>query len=177
MKSNLFDPFYFEDESEEIDDNMSDDGGGDANDNNFFDNNEEPNEQDHKIIKNEAEDEFKIYISKHLIDPFLPWPTILSVHGTSPQFMAIPSDKRRQEIFSQLCPLLIEAKRAEKASKIEEARNWWNEFIIEPVANRMTWFLLLKRIKDSQKYSKLFSLLNERDCEKEYKNLLLSKKK
>ncbi|NBO24992.1 MAG: hypothetical protein EBU93_07170 [Chlamydiae bacterium] len=171
LKQNLFDPFNFEDEeieeelsgADEVDDHSSEDVDGSS---------EQVSLNDNKMNNEAAEDEFKIYLMKNSIDPFAPWPTILSLHGASPQFLAVPSDKRRQEIFSQLCPLLIEAKRAEKAKKIEEARSWWTECIKEPVAKKMSWFLLLKRIKDSQKHSKMFSLLNEKDCEKEYKNLI-----
>ena len=120
------------------------------------------------VVDSLLEDDFKLYLLKHSVDPFSPWPTILSLHSSSPQFKAIPSDKRRQDLFAQICPVLIEQKREEGKKKVIEANKWWDEVKGEYLKLGWQWFQVIKKIKGNTK----FSYLNEKECEKEYKNLL-----
>ena len=119
-------------------------------------------------VDSSLEDDFKLYLLKHSVDPFAPWPTILSLHSSSPQFKAILSDKRRQDLFAQVCPVLIEQKREEGKRKVIEANKWWDEVKGEYLKLGWQWFQVIKKIKGNTK----FSLLNEKECEKEYKNSL-----
>lgn len=112
-----------------------------------------------------AEDEFKLYLLKHSIDPFAPWPTIQSLHATSPQFQAIPSERLRQDLFAEVCPILIEIRREETKKKLDGAKEWWNN-ILANYKYKMNWLQLLKtKLKGNPK----FNLLNEKECEKEFK--------
>lgn len=125
------------------------------------------NSNDNYNDQEEMEAEFKLYLLKHSVDPFAPWPTILSLHSHSPQFQAIPSDKRRQDLFAQVCPILIEHKRAETKRKADEAKKWWDGCREEYLKLRWNWFQVIKKVKGNPN----FALLNEKECEKEYKAL------
>lgn len=167
----FFDPFYQEEEEgdevseheieddreiEAVKDRVEQDIQG------YSHNNNNPNDSTAVL-----EDEFKLYLLKNPVDPFAPWPTILSLHSTSPQFQAIPSDKRRQDLFAQVCPILIDQKREETRKKRAEAEKWWDEVKGEYLKLGWQWFQVIKKVKGHAK----FSLLNEKECEKEYKNL------
>lgn len=115
--------------------------------------------------QSDAEDQFKLYLLKNQVDPFAPWPKILSAHSSSPEFSSVPSDKRRQDLFAQVCPLLIEQRRELNRKQLQEAKDWWEEVKQDNWRNNCPWFQVLKKIKGNPK----FSLLNEKECEKEYK--------
>lgn len=162
----FFDPFYQEEEDDDVSEHeIEDDKEMEA----VKDSAEQ--EQDNQEHSHDStavlEDEFKLYLLKNSVDPFAPWPTILSLHSTSPQFQAIPSDKRRQDLFAQVCPNLIEQKREETTKKRAEAEKWWDEVKGEYLKMGWQWFQVIKKVKRHAK----FSLLNEKECEKEYKNL------
>ena len=153
----FFDPFYVEEESESEEE---------------FEESEESEEESIEVdfltkkSDTDTEDEFKLYLLKNSIDPFAPWPTILAAHSSSPEFVAIPSDRHRQDLFNQVCPLLIEQKREITRKKLKEAGDWWQQIKEENWRIGATWFQVLKKVKGNQK----FALLNEKDCEKDYKN-------
>jgi hypothetical protein len=164
----FFDPFHQEGEFEEFEEFDEDSGSFESD--NVTDNdivNDTLTLTTQKSQDDLIEDEFKLYLLKNSVDPFAPWPTILSLHSSSPQFQAIPSDKRRQQIFSQVCPILIEQKREDNKKKLAEAEKWWDEVKSEYLKLGWQWFQVIKKVKGNSK----FSLLKEKDCEKEYKKL------
>ena len=157
----FFDPFYVEEEEEEEEEeefvvSESEDSS------NCTGNRREASDPKN----NEAEDEFKVYLLKNSLDPFSPWPKILEAHSSSPEFVAIPSDRRRQDLFTQVCPLLIEQKRELTRKRLEDAKEWWRRIKEDNWRSGASWFQVIKNVKGSPK----FALLNEKECEKEYKN-------
>ena len=135
----------------------------------MFNKDKDEYEFDHKNEKSnkeEEEDNFKLYLLKNEIDPFAPWPSILSLHQLSPEFLAIPADKRRQDLFAQVCPLLIQQHRDKTKKMTDQAKEWWTGIKRENWEINATWFQVIKKIKGNAK----FALLNEKECEKEYKS-------
>ena len=160
----FFDPFHIEDEEfnesyNEDNENSEDNGDSKDNEDNDF---LAQSQADSQLL----EDQFKLYLLKNSVDPFAPWPSILSSHGSAPEFLAIPSDRRRQDLFKQVCPLLIDQKREHSRKKLEEAKEWWRQVKEENWRVNASWFQVIKKVKGNQK----FALLNEKECEKEYKN-------
>jgi hypothetical protein len=161
------------DEEEESDDEENDDSESDDNESSSDTSDSNDNESCNNNVPNassiDAEDEFKLYLLKQFINPFDPWSLISSQHASSPQFQAIPSDKRRQDLFAQTCPVLISMRRERSL----EAQNWWKQILKESSDNRLTWPQVLNgKLKQNQR---LFSLLNEKECEKEFKGSLMKK--
>ena len=156
----FFDPFHQAEESEEEDHGITDTET--SSDNTVEDVNYKSKDSNSAA----AEDEFKLYLLKNSIDPFASWSTIQSLHSHSPQFQSIPSEKRRQELFSQVCPILIQMHREETKKKLEEAKEWWKNILIN-YKDKMNWFQLVKKLKGHSK----FKLLNEKECEKEFKSI------
>ena len=170
----FFDPFHIEDEEFNESDNEDSENSEDNKDSKDNEDNGESRDieaQSHDHAQSRAdsqllEDQFKLYLLKNSVDPFAPWPSILSSHGSSPEFLAIPSDRRRQDLFKQVCPLLIDQKRENSRRKLEEAKEWWRQVKEENWRVNASWFQVTKKVKGNQK----FALLNEKECEKEYKN-------
>lgn len=165
----FFDPFHHVEErelEEDYNNNSITDTDTDTYDNNNNDNTVEEFNYKFKDSISTAEDEFKLYLLKNLIDPFASWSTIQSLHSHSSQFQSIPSEKRRQDLFSQVCPILIQMHREETKKKLEEAKDWWKNILIS-YKYQMNWFQLLKKLKGNSK----FKLLNEKECEKEFKSV------
>ena len=157
----FFDPFHIEDE-ESIESDKDIEDNGDSGDNDSQAQVQVKDQTDSQFL----EDQFKLYLLKNSVDPFAPWPSILSSHGSAPEFLAIPSDRRRQDLFKQVCPLLIDQKREHSRKKLEEAKEWWRQVKEENWRVNASWFQVIKKVKGNQK----FALLNEKECEKEYKN-------
>lgn len=156
----LFDPFHIEEDIVESDNEY------------HVENSQiQATKTNNSVDNEEAENEFKVYLLKNLVDPFAPWPTILALHSASPQFQAIPSDKRKQDLFASVCPLLIESRREESKKKLDGAREWWNGVMTDCLRDKSGWLQVLKKVKGNTK----FCLLNEKECEKEYRARLNKK--
>lgn len=171
----LFDPFHIEEDEEDEDDN--DNLCDNKFDEGITSNTKDSTNSDLKdsavnhTVSEEVENAFKVYLLKNSVDPFAPWPKILSIHSQSSQFQAISSDKRKQELFTSVCPILIEMRREESKKKLSDAKTWWTEVMNENLKDKIGWFQVLKKVQRNPK----FALLNEKDCEKEYKAGLAKK--
>lgn len=157
----FFDPFY---EGEELEESEEEESREYGDENDLVHGQSINSKRSHE--NSEVEDQFKLYLLKNNVDPFSPWPKILSIHSSSPEFLAIPSDKRRQDLFAQICPVLIENKREITKKNLMEAKEWWETIKRENWREGLTWFQVIKKVKGNPK----FALLNEKECEKEYKN-------
>lgn len=120
------------------------------------------------VSKEQVEQEYKELLVNESIDPFAQWSSITEKLSSFPQFNAVSSEKRRQEIFEQVCPLLIVKKREEKSKLLCEAKTWWND--LNKSAGK-SWLEFSKNIKSDKR----FALLDQKECEKQYKAQLKNK--
>lgn len=149
----LFDPFCDED-NEDNDDVEKEDA-------------KQPSEQS-KPVKSAAEinTEFKDLLLAKEVDPFAPWPSIAAALKDESAFLAVQSDKKRQELLAECCPQLIAIRKAKKEREVAEAQCWFDDQCARLKASGVHWIDALRKLSTDKKR---FSLLNVKECEKRYK--------
>jgi len=99
------------------------------------------------------------------IDPFAPWSRISATLSQNPLFTAVPSDKKRQEIFNTMCPRLVDRYRAAKSLATAAAVAWFTAQL-QTAAASTTWTQFLQKVKGDPH----FALLDVKECEKKFKS-------
>lgn len=111
-----------------------------------------------------AEETFKTLLVDRDVDPFAPWPDICAQLTGEPAFVAVTTERRRQELFASLCPMLIEKRRALRTVKLQEAQAWW-QTVVQTARRGQSWIDFSRKLRLDRR----FSLLNAKECERDFK--------
>ena len=127
-------------------------------------------EQDTPKIPHKSTDqinkEFIDLLLSQQVDPFAPWPTLLSQLSPFPAFHAVPSDKRRQQLLAQCCPQLVALKREHQQRLVAEAKEWFEGERAAMRAAGVQWIEAKRRLSRDRR----FALLSLKECEQRYKH-------